>query len=457
MLPNGVAWLGTSTRGGGTMSLDRRRIVRRKAVAVGIGLAVVGAALATTPSSAAPIVARYRIEPDLTFVTTREVGPLEIRKLVVRPGSTAVPDVASASIHYPMRALTSRTSKEAGALFGVNGDFGTPLGQPAHDLMIDGELWTTGQSHGNAVAWSDDGQTAYLGRPHLRIRVIDKSTRTALFDIPEWNAHLPTTTTVAAYTSRGGTVTVPPGVASPRKTDPVWCEARLEPLNGARWNGTSRTSIVRAYGVTTQPDPCQRTSLAVGTTPGAVVLASAYSSSVGNAVEDLQVGDSVKLTWTFAGWPGVTDVMGGSQMLVDQGVNVAPPYVSGAPHVLDYNPRTAVGIKQGCSDLDPATVCKMYLVTVDGRQALTNWSVGVRLPWLADSLIRSGAWMGLNLDGGGSTTMWTGRTDPAYCQSFPTVGGCLVQRPSQSTGERTTRSAIVVLPSADTGAPAKLR
>ena len=356
-----------------------------------------------------------------------------------------------------MYALTSRMSAGAGAFFGVNGDFGTKLRQPAHDLMIDGELWTTGVKMGNAVAWSEDGRTAYIGRPRLRIRALNASTNAPLFDITEWNARLPTTSTVAAYTSRGGIVTVPPGVANPTQQDPVWCEALLAPLSGARWSGLARRSIVRTYNVVTQPDPCDGTSLPVGATSGAVVLASAYSSSGINAVKDLRVGDDVKLTWTFAGWPGVTDVMGGGQMLVDQGVNVAPPYVSGSPHVLDYNPRTAVGIKRGCSDLDPVTECKMYLQTVDGRQALADWSSGVRLPWLADSLIQSGAWMALNLDGGGSTTMWTSRTDPAYCEVFPTVGGCLVQRPSQSTGERATRSAIVVLPSADTGAPGKLR
>jgi exopolysaccharide biosynthesis protein len=99
----------------------------------------------------------------------------------------------------------------------------------------------------------------------------------------------------------------------------------------------------------------------------------------------------------------------------------------------------------------------MILETVDGRQASTGWSVGVRLPWLADSMLQAGAWMALNLDGGGSTTMWTSKTDPLYCQSYPTIGGCLVQRPSQPTGERATRSAIVILPSADTGAPSPLR
>ena len=77
--------------------------------------------------------------------------------------------------------------------------------------------------------------------------------------------------------------------------------------------------------------------------------------------------------------------------------------------------------------------------------------------WTTDRLIAAGAWTAVNLDGGGSTSMWVKKTDASYCQSYPSVGGCLVMRPSQSFGERGTRSAIAVLPTADTGAPSALR
>ena len=187
------------------------------------------------------------------------------------------------------------------------------------------------------------------------------------------------------------------------------------------------------------------------------MVASKFSTSVTNKVEALTPGDTVKLSWTFGGWPGVTDVMGGSQLLVDHGANVAPDYTAGADYILNYNPRTSVGISKGCSDTDTATACRMFLITIDGRQASTNWSKGVRLPFLAHEQINAGAWMALNFDGGGSTTMWVKKRDPAYCESSPAVGGCLAQRPSPSTGERATRTALIVLPSADTGTPPGLR
>jgi exopolysaccharide biosynthesis protein len=148
-------------------------------------------------------------------------------------------------------------------------------------------------------------------------------------------------------------------------------------------------------------------------------------------------------------------VMGASEFLVKKGANVAPTYQPGDNYILNYNPRTAVGISKGCSDLDASTNCRMFFITIDGRQ--DNWSYGVRLPYLADELIRAGAYAAVNLDGGGSTTMWSARRNPSFCESTPSVGGCLVQRPSDSAGERSKQSAIVVLPSADAGTPADLR
>jgi hypothetical protein len=206
-----------------------------------------------------------------------------------------------------------------------------------------------------------------------------------------------------------------------------------------------------------QPDPCQQTPLPVGTTSGAVVVATRDTPGIPNPVRRLRPGRTVVIGTRFAGWPGVTDVMGALHMLVRDGVNVAEHYVDGDPYIYDRNPRTAAGITQGCADRRPATSCRLFLVTVDGRQLSTGWSAGTRFPPLAKLMIDAGSWTAVNLDGGGSTTMWTQATDPAYCQSYPSVGGCLVMRPSQSTGERATRSAIDVLGSPDTGAPSSLR
>jgi hypothetical protein len=83
------------------------------------------------------------------------------------------------------------------------------------------------------------------------------------------------------------------------------------------------------------------------------------------------------------------------------------------------HPRTAVArLKDG----------KFLMITVDGRQA--GVSVGMNLRELAEYLLSLGAIDAMNLDGGGSTTMF--------------VDGKVVNTPSDKEGERKVSDAIVV-------------
>lgn len=85
------------------------------------------------------------------------------------------------------------------------------------------------------------------------------------------------------------------------------------------------------------------------------------------------------------------------------------------------HPRTAVAkLKDG----------KFLMVTVDGRQP--DFSVGMNLRELAELLLELGATDAMNLDGGGSTTMF--------------LGGKIVNRPSDKEGERKVGDAILVTP-----------
>src|SRR5204862_433702 len=124
------------------------------------------------------------------------------------------------------------------------------------------------------------------------------------------------------------------------------------------------------------------------------------------------------------------------------GANVAPHDSSGAPYIYDDNPRTSVGVTAGCSDLDPTTLCRILLITVDGRQP--GWSIGVKLPFLAKRFLRLGATDAINLDGGGSTTVWARDPSRVPCESYPTAGGCLVNRPSHGPERASVTDAIAV-------------
>jgi hypothetical protein len=86
-----------------------------------------------------------------------------------------------------------------------------------------------------------------------------------------------------------------------------------------------------------------------------------------------------------------------------------------------WHPRTALALLNDG---------KILLVTVDGRQPAL--SAGMPLEMLARLLLEFGAREGLNLDGGGSTTM--------------VVQGKIVNSPSDRTGERPVSDAILLFP-----------
>jgi exopolysaccharide biosynthesis protein len=88
------------------------------------------------------------------------------------------------------------------------------------------------------------------------------------------------------------------------------------------------------------------------------------------------------------------------------------------------HPRTGIGFSQ-----DSSTV---YFITVDGRQQTSR---GMTLIEFADLMIEHGIYQGLNLDGGGSTTM--------------VVSNIIVNSPSDQTGERKVGNCIVVIKKQD--------
>ena len=157
----------------------------------------------------------------------------------------------------------------------------------------------------------------------------------------------------------------------------------------------------------------------------------------------------MRLTWSS--WPSVVDQVGAQPQLVLHGANVAPGPNISSNYFYGKNPRTGVGITKGCTDTDSTTTCLIYVITVDGRQS--GWSEGMTLPQFASLFLKPNppAYDAVNLDGGGATEMWVSNKDPAYCQSSPQAGGCLVNRPSDGR-ERPTVTSLQVLPGLDTGA-----
>ncbi|MFZ5481622.1 MAG: phosphodiester glycosidase family protein [Myxococcota bacterium] len=89
----------------------------------------------------------------------------------------------------------------------------------------------------------------------------------------------------------------------------------------------------------------------------------------------------------------MSEIVAGRPQLVVEGV--AGTSFSDPSHCDDLHPRTAVGLSR-----DRRT---LWFVVVDGR---SDESEGMTCPDLADLLVDLGAWDALNLDGGGSSTLW---------------------------------------------------
>jgi exopolysaccharide biosynthesis protein len=86
---------------------------------------------------------------------------------------------------------------------------------------------------------------------------------------------------------------------------------------------------------------------------------------------------------------GIYTAITGNETILNNGVNYGDNTTS------DLDPRTAVGVSQDRHYL--------YMLTLDGRQP--GWSDGANRYDTAEWLKRFGAWDGINVDGGGSTTM----------------------------------------------------
>jgi hypothetical protein len=446
--------------------MTRRALVRPKKTASSLAIVLVMAALLggsvpllQTASAANSSLWAFRIAHGIRMTRLRFPStPNEVRIVRIRPSDGARVDLVAAKTQFPAYAKTSAMAASTpGAALAVNGDFGDN-GAPTHVTMIDGELWTSGVANGHAFGVSDDGQSAFAGMPKLEMK-LTKVGGSRLMGVSGWNVHAPTLEHVNGYTRRGGSIFQVPGVYGAGGSDPKYCEARLVPEAGFDygWSGAEKTWITRRYIVDQQPEPCSGERLSLGTNTDAIVLAAAASSTNAQKIQALATGASVRMWWSFQGWPGVTDVVGGSQQIVQSGQNVAPHDYSGAPHILDFNPRTAAGVSQGCVDDNPGTECEIYLITVDGRTAFMDWSLGMKLPRLAKRFLRHRVWEAVNLDGGGSTTVWAKNTSRAPCVSYPSTGGCLANRPSESTGERSVSDAVTVLTTDDPGTPPGLR
>jgi hypothetical protein len=216
---------------------------------------------------------------------------------------------------------------------------------------------------------------------------------------------------------------------------------------------TDASELIRfdqIFGATTEPGPGVEAVLDSGGTVtelregrgGPIPRAGAVLAGTGEAAEWLRAhalpGSRIATEVGIAGEHGPlvlgpqTGVVNGGPRLLRGGRVEITAYAEGFhwPEDPEFfyrfgvrrNPRTLAGVTRDG---------RLVLVAVDGRRP--GFSVGASFAESAGVLRALGAADGVNLDGGGSTSV--------------TVGSALVNRPSDPTGERPIGDALLLLPS----------
>ncbi|MCX6150258.1 MAG: phosphodiester glycosidase family protein [Ignavibacteriales bacterium] len=160
--------------------------------------------------------------------------------------------------------------------------------------------------------------------------------------------------------------------------------------------------------------------------PAGKTVLSGHGSSETFINNNIKIGDTIKVYMGIS--PGISrlkEMLGGFPKIVADGkdyVDQGYQQEGGPSHTYEKHPRTAAGFSADSS--------KLFLITVDGRQAI---SAGMDLHELAKIMIQLGVYQGLNFDGGGSTTM--------------VVRGKIENSPSDPGGERSVANAMLVVSS----------
>jgi len=356
--------------------------------------------------------AQLQVSPGVHYhEMNREEGPWAIQVLEIRR------DVAGLDLRAALggesilgiepldRMITRLSTPGCKIVAGINGDFyilkaGPFQGDPIGFCVSDGELLSSPVKR-SAFVVTEDG-SLIIDRFRLAASVTrgDGSKHT----LSGINQRCPGNG-IVLLTPQFGTATRPQENAVLVLAGPV-----TEILNA---EGEHRFSVIEKHpGDMELPIPPRRVAL-VGRGAGADFLNETGSSDT--LICDLKIYPS----------PGkiLHAVGGGPRLLRNGDVSIEAEQEGISQAFVDTrHPRTALGYND----------TSIFLVTVDGRQE--GYSAGMNLPELASLLKELGAVEAINLDGGGSTTMWVQgkiRNRPSDGRVRPIANGLLLYGPKQ--------------------------
>jgi len=348
------------------------------------------------------------IAPGLVFTQIVDTsGPNRIYVLDIDLTTPLSMETTRAGFKMGAYAKTSDMAKAVGAIAAVDGDYSIWPGRPQHAFADDGSLLDTSLAIGSSFQVRTDETTAVIQHESTHVTLRNDQTA-ATFAASAWNTGGPPPNAIVVSSPYGGSVEPPPANS---------CSARLKAPASPTW-GAGELGVTRTYTVGLRK--CRTKPLAAK--PGTIVLSARRGGKGAAWIVALRPKDKVDVSWD-AGVPDVVNVMGGAPMLVSDGAVVAMDCKS---YFCGRNPRTAVGITADGHVL---------LVVVDGR---SRSSVGMTIVGFAKEMQALGAVWALNLDGGGSATMWI-------------AGRGVVNTPSDGSGERPVTNALVVMPGPPTG------
>jgi hypothetical protein len=319
--------------------------------------------------------APHQLAAGVVVARLRLPGPARVTIVRLNPAMVAIRP-AFATRELAGYDVLRRVAAREHALVAIDGDLSNE-GRPAHAVVRDGSLLTTGSMAGAVIALDRAGTRASVTRPRTRVMVTrtDTGARTT---IARWNAGPPPGASMAAFTGAYG---------RPEWNAPRVCAAVLAPTASGP---TLARYVVLSTGCAGSPPRPRRER---------VLLLADARGSMGRWLAALQPGVAV-VTRPLLGLPTVAQAFGGTPLLVHRGKTVSGPC---SPLRCDRHPRAVVGLTRGCMDTSTVSPCRVLLVTVDGRR--DGWSVGMTLGRAARTLVTSGAYEAINLDGGASAQL----------------------------------------------------
>ena len=365
-----------------------------------------------SPAPSLRTVTRSQVAPGLALTQIIDLTdpdqPERIWVLDLDPDSDLTLDVALVRKELGGQGPLTRIAERTGAIAAVNGDYGIPTGRPLHLYMEDGTLFQTSliNAAGRNVAWTPDSAEVSFGKPRVHITATPAGDNGPV-DIARWNDGFAGRTKIAGFSSEAAGVDDPPADA---------CSVRLTPDAQPQLTGKAITGTFRVATVACREQPMV---LAGGDD---IVLTTPIHGTRTKAIQAFAPGERVDLSWSI-GWPGVTDAIGGSALLL-QDDQIVTTKCHGNYECWRH-PRTGLGVTDDGHVL---------LVVVDGRRE--GWSLGMRREDLAVLMQDLGATDAMALDGGASSEM--------------VVDGQVLNQPSGNE-ERRLMSAVVILPGPDPG------